>query len=39
MEMLKKEMKNNTLTRILPEDLRTKYDIRDTGLNISIADI
>ena len=33
------EMKNNTLARTLPEDLRTKYDIRDTGLNISIADI
>ena len=36
---VKEEMKNNTLARILPKDLRTKYDIRDTGLNISIADI
>lgn len=36
---VKKEMKNNPLARILSEDLRTKYDIRDTGLNISIADI
>ena len=33
------EMKNNTLARTLPQELRTKYDIRDTGLNISIADI
>ena len=33
------EMKNNALARTLQEDLRTKYDIRDTGLNISIADI
>lgn len=36
---VKEEMKNNALARTLPEDLRTKYDIRDTGLNISIADI
>lgn len=33
------ETKNNTLARTLREDLRSKYDIRDTGLNISIADI
>ena len=33
------EMKKTTLARTLPEELRTKYDIRDTGLNISIADI
>ena len=33
------EMKNNTLARTLPQELRTKYDIRDTGLNISIADV
>ena len=33
------EIKNSTLARTLPEELRTKYDIRDTGLNISIADI
>lgn len=33
------EMKTTTLARTLPEELRTKYDIRDTGLNVSIADI
>ena len=36
---INEEMKNNTLARTLPKDLRTKYDIRDAGLNISIADI
>lgn len=33
------EMKNNTLARTLPDDIKEKYQIRDTGLNISIADI
>jgi hypothetical protein len=33
------EEKNNTLARTLPQDLRTKHDIRDTGLNISVADV
>lgn len=33
------EKKNSTLARILPEDIKCKYDIRDTGLNISLADI
>lgn len=31
--------KNATLARILPENIRGKYGIRDTGLNISLADI
>ena len=33
------EIKNKTLARLIPEDLKTKYEIRDAGLNISIADI
>ncbi len=33
------KIKNNTLARTLPETLKIKYDIRDTGLNISISDI
>lgn len=33
------EKKLTTLARTLPEELRSKYVIRDTGLNISIADI
>jgi len=33
------EKKLKTLARTLPEELRSKYDIRDTGLNISVADI
>lgn len=32
-------MKNNTLARTLLEKLRNKYDVRDTGLNISLSDI
>lgn len=33
------EKKNNTLTELLPSDIREKYSIRDVGLNLSIADI
>ena len=33
------EKKNNTLTELLPNDIREKYSIRDVGLNLSIADI
>lgn len=33
------EMKSTTLARTLPDELKSKYDIRDTGLNISIADV
>lgn len=33
------EKKNVTLARILPENIKSKYDIRDTGLNIPLADI
>lgn len=33
------EKKQHTLARTLPQELIDKYDIRDTGLNISVADI
>ena len=33
------ERKNTTIARNIPEELKAKYEIRDTGLNISIADI
>lgn len=33
------EKKSTTLARTLPADLIDKYGIRDTGLNISVADI
>lgn len=33
------ELKTKSLARMLPDDINQKYDIRDTGLNISIADI
>lgn len=33
------EKKNSTLARMIPDDIKGKYSIRDTGLNISIADI
>lgn len=33
------EKKKNTLTRNISDGIRQKYDIRDVGLNISVADI
>lgn len=36
---VKEELKSNSLTRTLSDDIKEKYGIRDTGLNISIADI
>lgn len=34
-----KEKKKNSLTGQLPNDISEKYEIRDVGLNISVADI
>ncbi len=36
---IEENKKNTTLARTLPIDLKEKYELRDTGLNISIADI
>lgn len=33
------EIKTKTLARMVSRELKTKYDIRDVGLNVSIADI
>lgn len=33
------EKKETTLARTLPDDIKERYDIRDTGLNVSVADI
>lgn len=33
------EKKKTTLARTLPDDIKERYDIRDTGLNVSVADI
>ena len=36
---LSEAKKANVLANLLPEDIREKYKIRESGLNISIADI
>lgn len=36
---ISEEKKKNTITELLPSDIREKYSIRDVGLNLSIADI
>lgn len=33
------QLKLTSLARTLPNEIKEKYDIRDTGLNISVADI
>ncbi len=33
------QLKSTSLARTLPDEIREKYNIRDTGLNISVADI
>lgn len=33
------QLKSTSLARTLPDEIKGKYDIRDTGLNISVADI
>lgn len=36
---VKEELKNNSLARNLSNEIKEKYEIKDTGLNVSIADI